>query len=400
MDDNKFYTIKEAASFLKINVRTIQRMRQSGLLIPDKFGDNHSVFYSESQLQKIKLEKSQNQTKKTFNSHTIYDNELDSDLSDIKLTTTKMINNIKLASFLPVPKRKDPNDKIVKSLFNMNDNQKEAGKLAILEGEIKRKGRNGYTEIEQIITPINIEFARYLKRFFNESNPRFTAFDRDVLYGCIAIQSAGNKFTTVDTIYRTMTGDSAKRRPMPHMVEKIRKSLNKLLFCDIEIDLNDICKKWGYNGGKPITLYSAILPGEYVKTIVNGETTIIIEFYKPSPLLLAAEIKNGQILSYDKDLLDIPLKNTSDIIVVKNYLLRRILEIIVHNLNPIITFDDIFEKNDMADYSIVQKQRIRNNIKIMLDFWIEKNVIDDYQINKFQNIPCNITISYKNQQIA
>ena len=385
--EDKFYTIKEAATFLKTSVRTIQRLRQDGSITPDKFGNNHTVFYSESQLQKFKSQKSKSKKSNTSNRNI-------SKSSSKKSVTVKNAKNIKSISFVPVSKRKDPNDKIAKNLFNMTDNQQEAGKLVVLEGEIKHKGRNGYTEVEQITTPINLEYSRYLKQFLDEDNPIFTPFDRDVLYGCIAIQNAGNKFTTVDTIYRTITGDSAKRRPTSYTIELIRQSLNKLLFCDIEIDLSDVCQKWGYNGGKAITLYSAILPGEYVKTIINGETAIIVEFYKPSPLLIASEIKNGQILTYDKSLLDIPLRNTPDIIVVKNYLLRRILEIILHNLNPIITFDDIFEKNGMTDYSNVQKQGMRDNIKTMFDFWINKNVINEYVVNKYQNIPYSITISY------
>ena len=393
--EDKFYTIKEAATFLETSVRTIQRLRQDGSITPDKFGDNHTVFYSESQLQKFKFKKSKSKRSNTSNH-----NLSKSNTNSKKSVTVKNVSNIKSISFAPVSKRKDPNDKIAKNLFNMTDNQQEAGKLVVLEGEIKHKGRNGYTEVEQITTPINLEYSRYLKQFLDEDNPIFTPFDRDVLYGCIAIQNAGNKFTTVDTIYRTITGDSAKRRPHEPMIELIRQSLNKLLFCDIEIDLSDVCQKWGYNGGKAVTLFSAILPGRYVKTVINGETAIIVEFYEPSPLLMASEIKNGQILTYDKTLLDIPIRNTPDIIVVKNYLLRRVLEIILHNLNPIITFDDIFEKNGMTDYSIVQKQGIRDNIKDMFEFWITKKVINEYVINKYQNIPYSITISYKKSETS
>ena len=46
----KFYSTKEAADFLGISVRTIQNYRKAGILVPDKFGANNSVFYSEEQL--------------------------------------------------------------------------------------------------------------------------------------------------------------------------------------------------------------------------------------------------------------------------------------------------------------------------------------------------------------
>ena len=54
MVEEKFYSTKESAKFLKIDVRTLQRLRQSGKLIPDKTGKNNTVFYSEGQLKRFK----------------------------------------------------------------------------------------------------------------------------------------------------------------------------------------------------------------------------------------------------------------------------------------------------------------------------------------------------------
>ena len=108
----------------------------------------------------------------------------------------------------------------------------------------------------------------------------------------------------------TMTGDSKDRKPSAEMVKLIKSSLSKLMFCEVEIDLTDVCVKYGYNSGKAPTLHSAILPGKYIESILNGQKIISVEFYEPSPLFIAAEIKNGQILSYDKNLLDVPLNNT------------------------------------------------------------------------------------------
>lgn len=47
----KYYSTKEAADFLGINVRTIQNYRKAGILVPDQFGANNSVFYSEMALE-------------------------------------------------------------------------------------------------------------------------------------------------------------------------------------------------------------------------------------------------------------------------------------------------------------------------------------------------------------
>lgn len=276
-----------------------------------------------------------------------------------------------------VKKRKDPNDKINKSFFNMTEQQHEAGKLIILEGTSQKK-INGNVVSENIVTPISLEYSEYMEKIMS-TRPRFNSFDREVLNACIAEQVTGNAATTVDVIYRNMTGDDKRRKPSSEMVKLIKSSLSKLMFCEVEIDLTEVCAKYGYNNGKSCVLHSAILPGQYIEGAINGVETILIEFYKPSPLFIAAEIKNGQILSYDKNLLDVPVNNTPEVITVKSYILRRICEIQAHKMNPVITFKDIFEKNGLTNLGKTERQRLRGYIKKMLEFWIQEKVIIGYE---------------------
>ena len=49
-DENILYSTKAAADFMNVDRKTIQRYRKEGLLIPNAFGKNNSVFYSEEQL--------------------------------------------------------------------------------------------------------------------------------------------------------------------------------------------------------------------------------------------------------------------------------------------------------------------------------------------------------------
>ena len=277
-------------------------------------------------------------------------------------------------------KRKDPNDKINKSFFNMTEQQHEAGKLIILEGTSQKK-IDGSVVKENIVTPISLEYSEYMEKIMS-TRPRFNSFDREVLNACIAEQVTGNAVTTVNSIYRNMTGDDKMRKPSSEMVKLIKSSLSKLMFCEVEIDLTEVCAKYGYNNGKSCILHSAILPGQYTEGVINGAETIVVEFYKPSPLFIAAEIKNGQILSYDKNLLDVPVNNTPEVITVKSYILRRICEIQAHKMNPVITFKDIFEKNGLTSLGKTERQRLRGYIKKMLEFWIQENVIVDYDFLK------------------
>ena len=49
-DDQKLYSTKQAAQFLGVDRKTIQRYRKAGILIPNQFGANNAVLYSEEQL--------------------------------------------------------------------------------------------------------------------------------------------------------------------------------------------------------------------------------------------------------------------------------------------------------------------------------------------------------------
>ena len=292
-----------------------------------------------------------------------------------------------------VKKRTDPNDKINKRLFNMNDDQHNADKLFICEKIFKNKSHEN-TVSQEILTPISLDYSKYMEKIMAEK-PRFDAFDREVCFACISEQTAGNKFTTVNALYRNMTGDDKMRRPTEQMIQRIKTSLSKLTFSEVTIDLSEVCVKYGFRKpGSKVILHSAIVPGKYTEDRVNGQTSILVEFYEPSPLFAAAEIKNYQILTYDKKLLNVPIRNTPDIITIKAYILRRVLEIIAHNMIPTITFDDVFEKNNLLLVEPKQKMRLRNNICKMFDFWKKLHLISEYKVNKDSHIPVSISFSY------
>ena len=54
MVEEKFYSKQEAAKFLRISGKTLQRLRKIGKLVPERLGSNNAVFYSESRLKSFK----------------------------------------------------------------------------------------------------------------------------------------------------------------------------------------------------------------------------------------------------------------------------------------------------------------------------------------------------------
>ena len=273
--------------------------------------------------------------------------------------------------------RHDPNDKIAKVFFNPTDEQYAEGKIFIKEG-VKNHAA--------VVTKITFDHINEIMDY----RPRFDAFDREVCFACIAEQLAGNQITTIDSIYRTMTGSNDKKTT-PKMSAKIKTSLNKMIFSKVTFDASDTCKKFGYNSKEPMMYTGSLLPAEYLENVnINGKKATCIRFLRRSPMFDFAEIKNGQIISYDKKLLDVPINNSETIITIKNYIFRRLREINDHHLTPTITFDDIFQKNGLTQLSKLQKHRFREYIAISCKHWKKYKVFTDFSIIKNRNIPYSI----------
>lgn len=165
----------------------------------------------------------------------------------------------------------------------------------------------------------------------------------------------------------------------------------------LDYDLSDLCEKLKYNGGKPERLISTLLPCHYLKSsTINGKDTTVIYFDREPVLLTVAKIKNCQLLTYDALLLDVPKQNNTPMnIVVKNYVMQRIQEIKLHNLTPIITFDNIFQKCRLENISRDKKMDARNNIVKFLEYLKSQSEIKNFELTKRGNSFYSVKFSYK-----
>ena len=412
LQEEKFFKTGEAAAFLHVTNRTLQRWVKNSILIPAKISKGGHNFFTKQQLidfsnGNIKIEnatsESQNATPKinqeskniTKNREVDMTDKIynpDGDILSCTFSDDDDANEAeppephKVCVSIPVNKH-IPNDKTRKTTFNfMPSNGKMSKKVTLNLNETSLKNKKkGFITTVDVVTKVSIFYPdnAILDR------PPLKPFDGEVLDACISIQAAGNKFTTIDTIYRCMIGSSDKRKqPSPIMERVIKLALDKLLFCKVRIDLTDACKRLGYNKGEPVILHNSFIPGFYVENVeVNGKLTTVIEFYEPSPLFKIAQIKNGQIISYPTGLLDTPVQNTPDIIVIKSYILRRMWESIKHKqMRPILTFKDIFDKAQLSNISERQRKRFFHYIKEILDFWVQQDFLTSYQFVKKNRI--------------
>lgn len=283
-----------------------------------------------------------------------------------------------------------PNDRFAKKLFNLSDDDfRNACQEPLKLVEIKNHKKFG-----KISSPFLIIVDENLS--FTLSEP-LDQFDFDVLIVCISEYHAGNYFITPAIIYRGLTGKvGTDSMPSKDQLSAIMHSLEKLMFLKIEIFMNELCEKTDYNTEKKLHIVAPILPAEYTtETIINGKSSTVIHLLEESPIWRIACLKNHQILSFNSEILDIPRQqNTRLNIMVKFYVLRRILEIILHNLTSTITFPDVFKNCRIENAHAEIKLRAREFMLTFFKHLKTKKIIKSFELTKKGNTFYSIKFTY------
>lgn len=304
-----------------------------------------------------------------------------------------MFNNpIENVQVYPSKIRIELNDKATKVLFNIAPEyyaqmiQDNKGHGIIEKKHHKKHGKvrsnfhifneNGYTVIVEL----------------NE-------FDRAVLSVCISEWQVGNRYITIPMILRGLIGKvgaSTGFRVYKDQRTAILQSIDKLMFTAYDPNMIDAFQKLNYDGEGKIEKItkSAILPCYRVEKTINGQKSDIIYFDRESPLLQIASLKK-QILSYDASLLDVPNQNNTPLVItLKNYSMRRIVEIKHHKMPPTLTLDDIFKKCRISNASRKAKLDIRECLEKFFAHLQSKGEIKSYEWTKKGNAFYSIKFTY------
>ena len=277
-----------------------------------------------------------------------------------------------------------PNDKLTKTLFSLPANEYyDAIKkgISIAVTEIISRGKKIQTHFK-----LNGGGLATLKRPLNE-------YDRAIFDVCNSAREEGFLGLTRDSLFRALT-NSGHRSPRPNQAAAIIESLKRLMTV-IEIDFSNTRDKIPkYNSVKP-KLISPILPCIILDNVlVNGQLTSIIKFTDESPLMTIARAKK-QIITSPISLRDITNQNnTSLVIMIKSYVIRRILEIILHNMTPSITFADVFKHCDLPNATRKQRQDARKIVLDVMENLKSKGVIKSFEFTKKGETFYSITITF------
>ena len=255
-----------------------------------------------------------------------------------------------------------PCDKLSNHMFNSADEYEE---YECVEGH-DRKGK-------EVTTPYRLELAGVDKTL--------TAFERELLYVAISAWEQGYQFLSFKMILNALTGD-VKDKDLSKRLEAIKASVKRLMTV-ITIDLAPLLKafpKYRKRHVGSAELTAQILPCKMLDVEINGRRTFAVELLGESPLMTVAKLKQ-QLITYDLEPLAVPNQNnTEQVIVIKNYLLRRI-KLIKRGLNS----TTIYRECGLADADKWQKQNARKEILVTLNHFKAVGVIKDFKAERQGN---------------
>lgn len=276
-----------------------------------------------------------------------------------------------------------PNDKLTKTLFSLPvdeyyDAIQKGISIAVTETTIRGK---------KIQTHFKLNGGGFatLKSPLNE-------FDRAIFDVCNSARAEGFFGLTRDSLFRALTG--SHRSPRPNQATVILESLKRLMTV-IEIDFSHTRDKMPrYNSVKP-KLISPILPCIILDNVlVNGQLTSLIKFTDESPLITIARAKK-QIITSPVSLRDIANQNNTPLIItIKSYVIRRVLEIILHKMTPIITLADIFKRCDLTDADRFQQRNTRKIILDIIENLKSEGIIKSFEFTKKDGSYYSISITF------
>lgn len=160
-------------------------------------------------------------------------------------------------------------------------------------------------------------------------------------------------------------------------LKKTHESVSKMSRTRIAVDNEAECGR--YNRVR-FTYDGALLPMERVDGYVNGKLAEnVVHLFREPPLMTFARERN-QLASVSVKLLNSPLSKTNANIRLEDYLTSRISNMKNGFPNHKMAFETIYEKTNITEKK--QKQRARDKIKQLLDYYRETGFIKWHRLEK------------------
>ncbi len=236
-----------------------------------------------------------------------------------------------------------------------------------------------------------------------QSSEKLTNFDREVM-DAISTLAPHMKVMSASDIFRVITGKQNEKFVTPQQRERIDQAMERCGRCMVEIDVTkQYLEKFASQkeATKEIKFSGRLI--SYTKLTHRGTNRGVSTFYKildmPPIFQLAESI--GKVSMFPFYLLNTPAAKTESNIVVQSFLLRTIDEM-KKNIypSPHIKWDEIYRVAEI-DITVRQyKQKVRESVVKILDYWVEVGFIESYSYTTRGEKEVTIQLSQENQALS
>lgn len=196
----------------------------------------------------------------------------------------------------------------------------------------------------------------------------FTSLDKEVHDAVVSLYAAGNKVFSPAMVYRTMAGKSDGAFVPQEKLREIIASIHKCMSSIITIDASEEASIYGLEA-----IYSQNLIYAKSVTLKTKGWEVSAFMLLDEPVLYKYAKLKRQVFSVPLRVLDSPPSKTNDIIVLQGYLVR-----IVESLrrpgskqSPVVLYQTLYELLDCQAAPKQKLQRVRDNVKTVLNYWVE-----------------------------
>lgn len=266
----------------------------------------------------------------------------------------------------------------------------QAGKAVY---KANKKTDNG---VEPIITRVSFVYKNvdiYAPK--DDDDKGFTSLDKEVHDAVVSLYAAGNKVFSPAMVYRTMAGKGDAAFVPPDKLKEITASIYKCMSSIITIDTSEEALIYGLE-----SMYSQNLIYAKAVTLKTKGWEVSAFMLIDEPLLYKYAKMKRQIFSVPLRVLDSPPSKTNDIIVLQGYLVR-VVESLRRSGNKAsseILYSTLYELLDCQDAVKQKLQRIRDNVKSILNYWVDIEYISGFKENSKNRSKYSIELNVPNSR--
>lgn len=224
--------------------------------------------------------------------------------------------------------------------------------------------------------------------------------DKLIILACLSEKAAGNDIITLGRLFHDI-GGGRDLVDAPKIKAAIIDSIRRLRITNLKVDLTDLIEQYPKyaeslgqkkNKNGRVILEGALIPSENITVEVNGKIAESAIHIIGTPILWRIAKMKNQLAHCEQELLNVPIRTTEQTLMLKGYLLERILKIKgsndpkrnkrVRKLSNVILFNTIYQKCNLDGNDTRRTTEYRKTITQILNHFITRNFITDYKFIK------------------